>query len=36
MTGGVLYIHAMYVDDVEELRRSIKDGFEKRVLELLR
>ena len=32
----VLYIHAMYVDDVEELRRSIKDGFEKRVLELLR
>ena len=32
----VLYIHAMYVDDVEELRRSIKDGFEKRVMELLR
>lgn len=32
----VLYIHAMYVDDAEELRRSIKDGFEKRVMELLR
>jgi len=32
----VLYIHAMYVEDVEELRRSIKDGFEKRVLEVLR
>ena len=32
----VLYIHAMYVDDAEELRRSIKDGFEKSVMELLR
>jgi len=32
----VLYIHAMYVDDVEELRRSIKNGFEKRVMEVLR
>jgi multicomponent Na+:H+ antiporter subunit E len=32
----VLYIHAMYVEDVEELRRSIKDGFEKRVMEVLR
>lgn len=32
----VLYIHAMYIDDIEELRRSIKDGFEKRVAEVLR
>lgn len=32
----VLYIHAMYVDDIEELRRSIKEGFEKRVMEVLR
>jgi len=32
----VLYIHAMYVDDIEELRRSIKEGFEKRVEEVLR
>ena len=32
----VLYVHAMYVEDVEELRRSIKDGFEKRVAEVLR
>ncbi len=32
----VLYIHAMYVDDADKLRLSIKDGFEKRVMELLR
>jgi multicomponent Na+:H+ antiporter subunit E len=34
----VFYIHAMYIDDddVERLRREIKDGLERRVLELLR
>lgn len=34
----VVYIHAMYIDDddVEQLRREIKDGLERRVLELLR
>ena len=32
----VLYVHAMYVDDPEAFRREIKDGFERRVLELLR
>ena len=32
----VLYIHAMYVDDPDELRRSIKNGFERRLLEVLR
>lgn len=33
----VLYIHAMYIDDdPEELRRSIKRGFERRVLEVFR
>lgn len=32
----VLYIHAMYVDDVESLRHEIKAGFERRVLEVLR
>lgn len=32
----MLYIHAMYVDDIEEFRRSIKDGFERRVIEVLR
>ncbi len=32
----VLYIHAMYIDDPELVRRQIKDGFERRVLEVLR
>lgn len=33
---SVLYIHAMFVDDPEALRTEIKDGFERRVQELLR
>lgn len=32
----VLYIHAMYIDQVELVRRRIKRGYERRVLELLR
>jgi multicomponent Na+:H+ antiporter subunit E len=32
----VLYVHSMYVDDIHEFRRGIKEGFEKRVMELLR
>lgn len=32
----VLYVHAMYIDDVESERRQIKEGLERRVLELLR
>ena len=32
----VLYVHSMYVKDVEQFRRSIKRGLERRVLELLR
>ncbi|MDQ7819158.1 MAG: Na+/H+ antiporter subunit E [Armatimonadota bacterium] len=32
----VLYIHAMYIDDVERVRRRIKRGVERRVLEVLR
>jgi multicomponent Na+:H+ antiporter subunit E len=32
----VLYVHSMFVDDVEEERRKIKEGFERRVLDLLR
>lgn len=32
----VLYIHTMYIDDVDATRRSIKEGFERRVLELFR
>ena len=31
-----LYIHAMFIDDPEELRRDLKDGLERRLLELLR
>lgn len=31
-----LYVHAMYARDPESLRREIKDGFERRVLEMLR
>lgn len=31
-----MYIHAMYVESPEQVRREIKEGFERRVLELLR
>jgi multicomponent Na+:H+ antiporter subunit E len=35
---SVLYVHAMYIDggDVEAYRRSLKEGLERRVLELMR
>lgn len=32
----VLYIHAMFLSDPERLRRQIKDGIERRLLEVLR
>lgn len=32
----ILYVHAMFVDNPEQVRRDVKDGFERRVLELLR
>jgi multicomponent Na+:H+ antiporter subunit E len=32
----VLYVHAMYVSDPDALRKEIKEGFERRVLEVLR
>ncbi|MBE0585707.1 MAG: Na+/H+ antiporter subunit E [Desulfofustis sp.] len=32
----ILYVHIMFLDDVEEARRDIKNGLEKRVLEVLR
>jgi multicomponent Na+:H+ antiporter subunit E len=34
----ILYVHAMYIDggDIEAYRRAIKEGLERRVLELLR
>jgi multicomponent Na+:H+ antiporter subunit E len=31
-----LFVHVMFLDDVESTRRDIKEGFERRVLELLR
>jgi multicomponent Na+:H+ antiporter subunit A len=31
-----LYLHAMYIDDVEQFRASIKNSLERRVLEVLR
>jgi multicomponent Na+:H+ antiporter subunit E len=31
----VLYLHVMYVDDPDEIRREVKDGLERRVLELI-
>ncbi len=31
-----LYIHAMFMDNADAVRREIKDGLEKRLLELLR
>lgn len=33
---GTLYIHAMYVTNPDDLRREIKGGLERRLLELLR
>ncbi|MEW6299667.1 MAG: Na+/H+ antiporter subunit E [Thermodesulfobacteriota bacterium] len=32
----VLYVHTMYVDDVDQFRRELKAGFERRVQEVLR
>lgn len=34
----VLYVHTMYIDrgDIDRARRQIKEGFERRVLEVLR
>lgn len=31
-----LFVHGMFVDDPEQFRREIKDGFERRIRELLR
>ncbi|MBZ0292846.1 MAG: Na+/H+ antiporter subunit E [Anaerolineae bacterium] len=31
----VLYVHSMYVNDIDAFRRSIKDGFERQIRELL-
>jgi multicomponent Na+:H+ antiporter subunit E len=34
--GRTMYVHAMYIDNQEELRAQLKDEIEKRVLEILR
>jgi multicomponent Na+:H+ antiporter subunit E len=34
--GRILFIHTVYVDDPDRFRQEIKDGFEKRLLEVLR
>ena len=33
---STLYVHAMFLESPEALRRDIKEGFERRILELLR
>ena len=30
----VIYIHAMYIDDADEIRRQIKAGLEKKIMEV--
>jgi multicomponent Na+:H+ antiporter subunit E len=32
----MLYIHVMFLDDVDQTRAQIKQGLEKRVLEVMR
>jgi multicomponent Na+:H+ antiporter subunit E len=34
--GKILYVHAMYIDDQETFIRAVKDGFERRIMELLK
>lgn len=29
-----LFVHVMFIDDLDEVRRSIKSGFERRILEV--
>lgn len=33
---SVLYVHAMFAADADAVRRGIRDGFERRLLEVLR
>lgn len=32
----ILYVHAMFLEDVEEMRRGLKDGMEAKILEAMR
>jgi len=34
--GKVLYVHTMYIDDAEEMKRHIKENLERRLLRILR
>ena len=31
-----LFVHAMYIEDADQFRREVKEGLERRVLELMR
>jgi multicomponent Na+:H+ antiporter subunit E len=31
----VIYVHAMYIDDAEKIRKEIKSGLEKRIMEVM-
>jgi len=33
---ATLYVHCMFVDDPDEMKRSIKNGLERKLLEVLR
>jgi multicomponent Na+:H+ antiporter subunit E len=33
---SVLYLHVMYIEEPEAVRREIKEGFERRILEAFR
>ncbi|WP_142849643.1 Na+/H+ antiporter subunit E [Telmatospirillum sp. J64-1] len=33
---SILYVHAMFIDDPDDIRRQVKEGMERRVLEVLR
>jgi len=32
----VIYVHAMYIDDVDKIRQEIKSGLEKKIMEVSR
>jgi len=33
---GTLFVHALYVKDAEQFRRELKNGLEKRLIEVMR
>ena len=32
----LLYVHVMFLDEIDQMRRQIKQGLERRVLEVMR